>query len=267
MTDRNSRGQDQGPRVVISVRGLWAGYGSEAVLEDVNLEIRERDFVGLIGPNGGGKTTLLKVLLGLVRPRKGQVRIMGEEVKRGRRYLGYVPQLQSFDSDFPIRVWDVVGMGRLTRRGLFRRYTREDQEAVERALVDVDAVSLKDRPIGELSGGQRQRVYIARALASDPRILLLDEPTTNVDPRVSNTIYELLARLNQRISIILVSHDLTAVSSYVKSIGCVSHRLFYHGDKELRAAEVADAYGCPVDLLAHGVPHRVLRTHDWREAN
>ncbi len=250
------------PEIVISVEGVWAGYGDEAVLEDVNMEVHARDFVGLVGPNGGGKTTLLKVLLGLLTPEKGRVRIMGEDVKHGRRFLGYVPQMRSFDTDFPIRVSDVVGMGRLTRRGMFRRYTAEDNDAVEKALVDVDAWSLRNRPIGQLSGGQQQRVYIARALASDPTILLLDEPTTNVDPRVSNTIYELLARLNQRISIILVSHDLTAVSTYVKSIGCVSHHLFYHRDKELREAEIQDAYGCPVDLIAHGAPHRVLRIHE-----
>jgi len=246
---------------LITIRHLWAGYDHEPVLEDVNLSVKELDFVGLIGPNGGGKTTLLKVLLGLLPPMRGEVRVMGLSVEKGRRYVGYVPQSVEFDRDFPIRVWDVARMGRLGKRRLLQRYTRRDGEIVAQALTDVGMLDLRDRPIGALSGGQRQRVYIARALAAQPRILLLDEPMASVDAQVSTTLYELLGRLNERVTILMISHDMGAVSSYVKTVGCLSRRLFYHGDKQLTSDMVAAAYGCPIDLIAHGVPHRVFPEH------
>jgi len=181
---------------VIAVEHLWAGYGNESVLEDVNLHVYPLDFIGIIGPNGGGKTTLIKVLLGLLPPTRGEVAVMGEPVETGRRHIGYVPQVVEFDHDFPISVWDVARMGRLGQRGLLRRYTSEDNALVAEALRRVDMLALRQRAIGELSGGQRQRVYIARALATHPSILLLDEPTSSVDPRVSTSIYELLRELN-----------------------------------------------------------------------
>ena len=184
------------PPEVITVRHLSAGYDREQVLEDINLTVYEGDFVGLIGPNGGGKTTLLKVLLGLLPPTRGEVRILGQSVREGRRMIGYVPQLVEFDREFPISVWDVARMGRLGSRRLLRRYTAEDDAVVADALRQVELYDLRDRPIGELSGGQRQRAYIARALVAQPRILLLDEPTSSVDPQVSTGIYEVLRRIN-----------------------------------------------------------------------
>ena len=249
------------PREVISIRHLWAGYDGEPVLEDVNLSVRELDFIGLIGPNGGGKTTLLKVLLGLLAPMRGKVRVMGKDVVEGRQHIGYVPQLAEFDRDFPISVWDVAQMGRLGRRPLLQRYTAEDDEAVAQALHRVDMLDLRDRPIGALSGGQRRRVYIARALTTEPEILLLDEPMAGVDPQVSDTIYELLGRLNERITILLISHDMSAVSAHVKTVGCLNRRLFYHGEKQITLDMMQVAYGCPIDLIAHGVPHRVFAEH------
>lgn len=253
------------PREVISVTHLWAGYDSEPVLEDINLSVQELDFVGLIGPNGGGKTTLLKVLLGLLRPTRGNVRIMGKSAKEGRRDIGYVPQSVELDRDFPISVWDVVRMGRLGKRGLLQRYTIEDERVVAEALRDVDMLSLRNRPIGELSGGQRQRIYIARALATEPRILLLDEPMASVDPQVSGSLYELLSRSNNHVTILMVSHDVSAISSYVKTVGCINRRLFYHGDKQITPDMLEAAYQCPIDLLAHGVPHRVFPEHSAEE--
>ncbi len=249
------------PKEVISIRHLWAGYENEVVLEDVNLSVKALDFIGLIGPNGGGKTTLLKVLLGLLPPTRGEVRIMGQSIQQGRRHLGYVPQLLEFDRDFPISVWDVVQMGRLGRRRLLQRYTEEDQAVVEQMLRRVDMLPLRDRALGELSGGQRQRVYIARALATEPDILLLDEPTASVDPQVSASIYELLAQLNDHITILLISHDMGAISSYVKTVGCLNHKLFYHGGKQITPDMLEEAYQCPIDLIAHGVPHRVFPKH------
>jgi len=250
---------------VISVKHLWAGYGAEPVLEDINLSVRERDFIGLVGPNGGGKTTLLKVLLGLLPPMRGEVRIMGRSVREGRRYIGWVPQSVELDRDFPISVWDVARMGRLGKRRLLQPYTAEDDEIVAEALRSVGMLDLRDRPIGELSAGQRQRVYIARALATEPRILLLDEPMAGVDPRVSASIYELLNRLNDRITILMVSHDIGAISSYVKTVGCLNRWLVYHGDKRLTPDMLEAVYQCPIDLIAHGVPHRVFPEHVTEE--
>jgi zinc transport system ATP-binding protein len=249
------------PQEVISVRHLRAGYEGETVLEDINLSVKKLDFIGIVGPNGGGKTTLFKVLLGLLPPMQGEVRIMGQSVEAGRRHVGYVPQIVEFDRDFPISVWDVTRMGRLRERRLLQRYTTEDDEIVAEALRCVDVLDLRDRPIGELSGGQRQRVYVARALTTQPEILLLDEPVASVDPRVSTSIYELLTQLNEKITIVMVSHDMSAISSHVKTVGCLNRRLFYHGEKQLAPEMLELAYQCPIDLIAHGVPHRVFPEH------
>ncbi|MBN1877221.1 MAG: metal ABC transporter ATP-binding protein [Anaerolineae bacterium] len=246
---------------VIIVRHLWAGYENEQVLEDINLTVHKGDFIGLIGPNGGGKTTLLKVLLGLLPPSRGEIQVLGHPVREGRKHIGYVPQVVAFDREFPINVWDVARMGRLGKRRLLRRYTIEDDVIVAEALRQVDMFDLRDRPIGALSGGQRQRVYIARALVTRPEILLLDEPTSSVDPKVSTSIYELLRVLNETMTIVLISHDMSAISSYVKSVGCLNRRLFYHEEPQLTPEMLALAYQCPIDLIAHGVPHRVFADH------
>lgn len=252
---------NRSPDTVIAIDHLWAGYEQDTVLEDITLRVYEHDFLGLIGPNGGGKTTLIKVLLGLITPRKGKVRVMGMPPRKGRRYLGYVPQVVDFDRDFPVRVWDVVQMGRLGKRRLLRPYNEEDNAVVTEALSQVEMLRFKDRPIGALSGGQRQRVYIARALAAQPKILLLDEPTASVDPQVTTSIYELLKSLNDHMTIVMVSHDVGAISSYVKTVGCLNRHLFYHEDDHLSPETLELAYQCPIDLIAHGVPHRVLAEH------
>ncbi len=245
----------------IAIQNLWAGYNGYSVLEDINLSVKELDFVGLIGPNGGGKSTLLKVLLGLLPITKGEVKILGRSIKQGRRYIGYVPQAVECDRNFPISVWDVVKMGRLGKRGIFQPYNAKDNEIVANALRNVDMLHLRDRTIGDLSGGQRQRVYIARALATEPQILLLDEPTASVDPQVRSNIYELLQKLNQSITILMISHDMGVISSYVKTVGCLNRRLFYHNDREIKPEMLEAAYQCPIDLIAHGVPHRVFPPH------
>jgi zinc transport system ATP-binding protein len=246
---------------VISIQHLWAGYDHQPVLEDINLSVKELDFIGLIGPNGSGKTTLFKVLLGLVPPMHGEVRIMGMGVKKGRRYLGYVPQTVEFDQAFPISVWDVVLLGRLGKRGLLQRYTAKDKEYVAKALSSVEMLHLRDRSLSELSGGQRKRIYIARALAAEPKILLLDEPMAGIDPHVETHIYDLLKQLNQQITILMISHDIGAIASCVKTVGCLNRRLYYHGEKQITSEMLQIVYQCPVDLIAHGVPHRVFPQH------
>ena len=253
-------------RKVIHLEDVWAGYDGELVLEGINLSIKERDFVGIIGPNGGGKTTLLKVMLGLIRPTRGRVRILDQSTTQGRRFIGYVPQQVHLDRDFPVNVWDVALMGRLGRRGLLCRYTPEDRRAVARALQQVEMLDAKDRPIGELSTGQRQRVYIARALATEPQILFLDEPTANVDAHITTSIYELLRELNEHVTILLVSHDMSVISAHVKTVGCLNRRLFYHESREITPDMLEETYHCPIDLIAHGVPHRVFAQHSEEEA-
>jgi len=253
--------QEEQKMEVIRIREMWAGYENDPVLENINLSVYESDFIGLIGPNGGGKTTLIKVLLGLLPPQRGEVQIMGKPVAQGREHIGYVPQVVVFDRDFPISVWEVALMGRLGKRRLFRRYSVEDEEIVAESLRRVELLDQRKRTIGELSGGQRQRAYIARALATQPDILLLDEPTASVDPQVSDDIFETLNMLNEHVTILLISHDMNAVSSYTKTVGCLNRTLFYHGDREVTSDMVSAAYHCPVDLIAHGVPHRVLADH------
>lgn len=247
---------------VVKLEDVWVFYDGIPALEGVNLSINQGDFLGIIGPNGGGKTTLLKVILGLVKPSQGKVKVLGTSPDRGRRSVGYVSQYSLFDRDFPISVWDVVLMGRLERAGLFKRYGEGDRTAAIQTLQTVGMLDLKDQQIGKLSGGQLQRVFIARALLTEPRLLLLDEPMASVDTVMQTEFYELLERLKQRMAIVLVSHDIGAVSVYVDKIACLNHQLFYHGSKEISPEVLEATYKCPVQMIAHGaVPHRVLREH------
>ncbi|MDT3674405.1 MAG: ABC transporter ATP-binding protein [Microcystis wesenbergii TW10] len=227
---------------IITISNLWAGYEQEPILEDINLTIQELDFLGIIGPNGGGKTTLLKVLLGLIKPWRGEVSILGQSVEKGRELVGYVPQFVECDRSFPITVGEVVKMGRLSSKKLWQGYSKKDEVRVDKALDSVGMLALKKRSIAELSGGQRQRVYIARALAVEPRLLILDEPTASVDPQMRASIFSLLQELNEWMTILIISHDLGTLSTYVKSIGCLNRRLYYHGEKSLTAAMLEQVY-------------------------
>ncbi|KGK97818.1 ABC transporter [Methanococcoides methylutens] len=246
---------------VISLKNVWVKYDKLTVLEDVNLTVEEGDFLGIIGPNGGGKSTLLKVILGLIKPQKGEVKVLGKNPKKAHQLIGYVPQYGPSNIDFPISVWEVVLMGRMGTKRLFQHYNDEDLKATQKALEIVDMLEFRDRQIGELSGGQRQRVFIARSLVSDPKVLLLDEPATGIDTRMQKEFYELLEKLKSEVTIIMVSHDLSAVSVLVDKIACLNGKLHYHGSKELIPDDIEQSYGCPVELIAHGVPHRVLHKH------
>jgi zinc transport system ATP-binding protein len=231
-------------------------------LEGITLDVREGDFLGVIGPNGGGKTTLLKVVLGLVKPARGEVRVLGGTPHDGRRRIGYVPQHSLFDRDFPINVVNAVLMGRNSRLELFKRYDKRDKDLATETLETVGLLSMKNRQIGELSGGEQQRVFIARALVSEPKILLLDEPTASIDTAMQTEFYELLDRLKQRITIIMVSHDISAISVYVDNIACLNIQLHYHGSTEISTRVLEKTYKCPVQMIAHGtIPHRVLKEH------
>jgi zinc transport system ATP-binding protein len=246
---------------VVRLENIWVYYNSVLALEGVNLSINQEDFLGLIGPNGGGKTTLLRVILGLVKPSRGKVTVLGETLERSRKLVGYVPQHSLFDRDFPASVWDVVLMGRTGQVGLLRTYSGEDKRIARTALETVEMLEYKDRQIGRLSAGQQQRVFIARALVAEPKLLLLDEPMAGVDAPMQTGFYELLARLKQQMAIVLVSHDISAVSIYVDKIACLNRKLFYHDSKEISLEELEATYQCPVELIAHGVPHRVLKKH------
>ena len=247
---------------VIKLENVWVRYGELTVLEDVNLTVYRGDFLGIIGPNGGGKTTLLKVILGLIKPSKGKVMVLGGPPESKRGLIGYVPQITQFDRNFPASVLDVVLMGRLGQSKLFKRYDERDKRIALEMLEAMEMTEFKDRPIGELSGGQLQRVLVARALASEPEILLLDEPTASIDEPTKTELYELLKKLNEKVTILLVSHDIGVISVYVDKIACLNKRLFYHGSKEVTTETLEKAYQCPVELIAHGIPHRVLRKHE-----
>lgn len=248
-------------REVIVFKNVWVSYAGLPILKEINLVVNNNDFLGIIGPNGGGKSTLLKAILGLVKPTKGEIKVFGSTPHSSRKDVGYVPQYSLFDPNFPITVWDVVLMGRMGHTGLFKRYGEKDKKAALDALKTVEMLEYRDWQIGSLSGGQRQRVFIARAVAGDPKLLLLDEPTTGIDAIMREDFYEMLEKLKTRMAIVMVSHDISAVSVYVNKIACLNHTLYYHNSKELTPEDLDAAYQCPVDLIAHGVPHRVLRKH------
>lgn len=252
----------------VQLKDVSVNYGNVEALKNVNLDVEEGSFLGIIGPNGGGKTTLLKVILGLIEPEKGSVKILGNSLEDAVDQIGYVPQVSNFDRSFPISVLDVVLMARLGGRvRFFHQYNKKDVKKAEAVLEKLNLLDLKDRQIGKLSGGQLQRVLIARGLAVEPEILLLDEPTANVDASSTSQIYELLKGLNKEKTIIVVTHDMAAVSSYFDSLACLNAELYHHGDKKLDQETTEQVYGCPIDLIAHGHPHHVFTPHGEEENN
>lgn len=242
---------------ILELKNITAGYDHQSVLTDVNFEVNDTDFIGIIGPNGGGKTTLLKVILGLIKPYSGEIIYHTPK----QNLFGYLPQNNRFDQRFPICVTEVVLSGLLSEKGLLKSYNKADRHKAEELLEKYGMGIYKKAPIGDLSGGQMQRVFLCRAIISSPRILILDEPTTFVDSNFEKEFYSILKELNKTLSIVMVSHDLGTICSYVKTIACVNRKLHYH-HSNLISPEQLKSYNCPIEILAHGpVPHRVLVNH------
>lgn len=235
---------------VIALDQVAFHYETRLILENIDLTVHDGEFISIIGPNGGGKTTLLKIVLGLLTPSRGQVRLFGQAPIQTRRFVGYVPQFIHYDPQFPVTVLDVVLMGRLGAR-LGGGYNRADREAARRALEELKIVLLANRLFSQLSGGQRQRVMIARALAGEPKLLLLDEPTANVDAEGENNLSQILRELNKRMTILLVSHDISFVSTLVQRVLCVNRSLVPHTPDELSAEAIQDLYHSHLQIVQH----------------
>jgi zinc transport system ATP-binding protein len=245
----------------IEMENVWFSYEGTPILKDINMILEQGDFLGIIGPNGGGKSTLLKLMLGVLKPDKGRIRILGQEPHDASYRVGYVPQNMDFNRTFPISVMDVTLMGRLNRSRIGKGYSRADKDKVREILQKVGMWDYRNRPIGKLSGGQRQRVFIGRALVTDPKLLFLDEPTAGVDHEFEIDLYDFLKTLNKEVTIVVITHDIGVVSSYMKSIACVNRHLMFHKGGKITQEMIDMAYQCPVDLIAHGLPHRVLHSH------
>ncbi len=243
---------------LVSVRDVSFSYGYESVLKDVSLDIYATDYLAIIGPNGGGKTTLLKIILGLLKPDAGQVIWPGLS---SRHQIGYVPQFATFEREFPLSVREVVLMGRMSGHLWWQKVSDRDQDLTTDILRKLGLDALSDKPVGQLSGGQLQRVMIARALVCNPDILFLDEPISSIDTGSRFELSSMLTELNKNIPIVVITHDITSFASNVLHIACVNRTLFYHGDAELASGCLDEDYGCPVEVVAHGVPLRVLQDH------
>lgn len=238
-------------RPAIVCRDLRFGYDDRPVLRNVNLTIPRGDFVTVLGPNGSGKTTLFKLALGLLKPDSGSLEVLGTSPHAARRDIGYVPQHPQLDPLFPVNALDVVLMGRFGCTSGWGGWRRKDRERARAALAEVGLADRATAHFAALSGGQQQRVLIARALAGDPEMLLLDEPTSNLDAHVEEEFFRLLDELNRRLTILLVSHDLGFVSQHVKSVVCVGHDVAIHPTTEITGEVIADLYGADMRLVRH----------------
>ena len=238
---------------------LSASYGANVVLHDVNFKVNENDYIGVIGPNGGGKTTLLRVILGLVKPAEGKI-IFNNELLNGNS-IGYLPQMSTGDINYPVTVTDIVLSGLMIGKGIISRMSASDKRKADTVIDELGLAGMSKSTLNELSGGQIQRVFLGRAIIGNPRLLLLDEPGNFVDTNFENDFYEKLRVLNKRMAILMVSHDVGTISSHIKSFACVNRSLHYHPSNEITNEDLL-AYGCPIQLVTHGdVPHTVLKYH------
>jgi zinc transport system ATP-binding protein len=229
---------------------LSASYGANLVLQDVNFKVNENDFIGVIGPNGGGKTTLLRVILGLVKPVTGRM-VFNNELLNGNS-IGYLPQMSTGDINYPVTVTDIILSGLMIRKGIISRMSASDKKKADNVIDELGLSGMSESTLNELSGGQIQRVLLARAIIGNPRLLLLDEPGNFVDTTFENDFYEKLKDLNKRMAILMVSHDVGTISSHIKSFACVNRSLHYHPSPEITNEDLL-AYGCPIQLVTHTV--------------
>jgi len=235
---------------VITIDNVSFSLDHLPILKDVSLTVHAHDFLAIVGPNAGGKTTLLKLILGLLKPTSGHIHVFGQDPARARARIGYMPQYASLDPLFPVSVLDVVLMGRL-ERGKIGFFNRHDKETAAEALRKVEMHDLGFRPFAALSGGQQQRVLIARALVSDPDLLILDEPTSHVDVAVETELYEMLSVLNRQLTVVLVTHDLGFVSQYVKHVACVNKLVRVHPTSDISGEMINEIYGSDVHMIRH----------------
>ena len=237
---------------VIKIQYLSFAYNSNYILENINLTVEKNDFVGIIGPNGGGKTTLLKLIIGFITPQKGSVEVLGNAPEKSISKIGYVPQFNQTDKQFPIKTIDVVTMGLSNSKSFFPWNKAEELNNVFEAMEFVKVSELSHKPFGELSGGQQQRCLIARSLVSKPEILILDEPTASVDSNVELDIYELLKKLNKEMTILLVSHDVGFISSYINKVACVNKEISLHKKEEISFDKIShEAYHGDFSMISH----------------
>ena len=229
------------------------------VLQDINFKVSENDFIGVIGPNGGGKTTLLKIILGLLKPVRGNLNFNNDLING--KSIGYLPQMSTGDINYPVTVTDIVLSGLMIRKNIVSRMSSSDKEKAKQVIAELGLDGLSHATLNELSGGQMQRVFLGRAIVGDPKLLLLDEPGNFVDTNFENDFYEKLRELNKRMAILMVSHDVGTISSHIKSFACVNRSLHYHPSPEITNEDLL-AYGCPIQLVTHGdIPHTVLKFH------
>ena len=247
---------------IIQINGLSAGYDGKTVLHQVDLAVYEKDFWGIIGPNGGGKTTLIKCILGLHQPSEGSIRFYKNGQEIPDMNMGYLPQYNTIDKKFPISVYEVILSGLSKQKSIFRRYSKEQHELVRQMIARMGLEGMEERSIGSLSGGQLQRALLGRALVSNPEVVILDEPNTYIDKRFEAKLYSLLEEINKERAIILVSHDIGTVLKNVKTIACVNETVHYHPHTEVPTEWLEEHFGCPIEMLGHGTfPHRVLKCH------
>ncbi len=235
----------------IEIRDLNFSFNDLPILENINMTIEVGDFAGLVGPNGGGKTTLLKLIMGLYKIQSGTIRLFGQSIKKHRKRIGYVPQYANFNSDFPISVLDTVLQGRLGITRSFAGYGRKDKEIAYKVMQETEIQHLAHRSIQALSGGQLQRVLVARALATEPEILLLDEPTANIDQRSEKDIFDLFKDINQRMTILIISHDIGFVSDYINRVFCLNKTLVCHDASPVTSDTIHALYGDHVSEIHH----------------
>ena len=243
---------------IVELRDVSVRYANDVLaLDRITLDVNEKDLIALIGPNGAGKSTLLKVILGLVKPTSGTVKLFGcSELTKNLKYVGYVPQsAQARDTNLPFNVYETVMIGRTPRAGLFHGMGPKDRQKVEETLKLFGIYELKDRKIGQLSGGQSQRVFLAKAMVSEPKLLLLDEPTSGVDTTSKREFYNTLERLNKErgITVILSSHDISVTTKIANRVLCVNRSQFFCGEKEDFEAEkeIDRMYEHPVEIVDH----------------